>query len=55
MSDLTVLAFAVPVITLCLGFIIGGRMEASYWAEHGENGGSVHHRGKFYRIFGEAK
>jgi len=35
---------------LGLGYVIGGRHADGYWADHGEHGGSVHHRGKFYKV-----
>lgn len=48
-SDLVLLAIAGPFIGACIGLFIGGRMEASYWADHADNG-DLHHRGTFYRI-----
>lgn len=53
--DLIFLAFSAPVIALCLGFIIGGRQSDAYWASHGDDGGSVHHKGQFYRVTREGR
>lgn len=50
MSDLMLAAVCAPILALGLGFIIGGRMSDGYWADHGEYGGLVHHKGKFYRV-----
>ena len=38
------------VVAFALGFCLGGRQEAWYWADHGDKGGSVHHKGKFYVV-----
>lgn len=49
-NDLLVWVWAAFPLGLCFGFIIGGRQSDEYWADHGEHGGSVHHRGRFYRV-----
>ena len=41
---------AAVVLAFCIGHWVAGRMEAAYWAAHGEDGGSVFHRGKFYLV-----
>ena len=45
---LAVIAFVISAFNL--GFWLAGRMEASYGAAHASDGGSVYHRGKFYRV-----
>jgi hypothetical protein len=41
---------AVGLFAWAFGFWQGGRNSDWYWADHGEHGGSVHHKGKFYYV-----
>ncbi len=52
MTESLYIAGCLIVIAFCLGYILGGRHEARYWADHADNG-SLNHKGKFFKVSAE--
>lgn len=44
------IAIVASVVMACLGFVLGASVTDAYWVDHGENGGTVYHKGKFYTV-----